>query len=215
MLIGQSINGPLTTADCEVLKRANPDAVVWWMGATSWSSPEIWRAKKNSLEAKLDPWFYLDHERHIPRTFEEAVDLLRPADRLESIKLWSPSLERAQSVFEIRALCRVLGLPEREPRVPLVGIVLIQQSEQLIEAQTKDLSTGGLGARVVSAVPLSGEVILSVESLNGINIGPMNAEVVFHRGERVGFKFTEINSNRKAEIEDFILENKRRESLEA
>jgi hypothetical protein len=68
------------------------------MGSTSWASPETWRAKRNSIHTKFDSWFYLDHERHIPRTFDEAVDLLRPSDQIESVKL-----EKFQNVVDERS----------------------------------------------------------------------------------------------------------------
>jgi hypothetical protein len=159
--------------------------------------------KKNSGE-NPDGVFYLDHERHIARSLEEAIDLIRPSQELGQIRFWSPELGKTQSIFEIHSICQMLGLRARIPRVPLEGIALIKKDGVQITVPTANISVGGLGARADEDFILSGDVVLVIRASGLDEIGPIKAAVIYNSRGKVGFRFFETTSHEKTKIEEFI-----------
>jgi hypothetical protein len=208
ILLGQKVLGPFSTEQAEACAGLAGASGFWRRGMAEWALPSDWPKERERFRQAAKPGaqaYYLEHEPHIPRTLSEVVGLLRPSLPLGPAKLWSPSLNRLVSCYEVAEVRNGLGLPRRgKVRTGLSGTAAIDNGGAIILARAETISLGGLGASLSREAGLSGEVTVSLkcEGLGGLS--PLRATVLYSRLGSVGLKFDRLGAEGLCRIGSYV-----------
>jgi hypothetical protein len=215
---GSKIHGPLTTSEVELELLASPTTTVWWKGIEHWMSGSEWLQMRDSALQNRSKHYFFDHERHIPRSLQETLDLIVPSKKIiQRIKLWSPVDNRSKSVFEVKPICDALGLKMRKfVRTPLSGVAVIKSGTMSFITELESVSAEGMGVKVSSGVELpKGEVTVTFERTEINQLAPVTAKLLYSHGGLAGFKFERINSESSHRIISHVKEREGAAIVEA
>ena len=190
--------GPLNSIEVEQMIVETPDALIWWKGQLHWQTAGEWLACKERVLGEQRQVYYLDHERHIPRTIEEVTDLLIPSKAvLSQVKIWSPVDGFSRSVFESRSICEAMGLRRRENiRTALDGNVTISKGKIILNAEIDTISSVGIGIHLNRNLDpaLAGEFTITFKRTELLDVAPVSAELLYSQKDGVGFKFSRMSA---------------------
>lgn len=204
--VASTTMGPLSTEEVESFLAVSPNTMVWWRGMRYWVTPDEWYSMRDFVIANEAEVYFLDHERHIPRTLEEVVELVKPAGAyLSQIMLWSPKESRSKSVYEDKTICEALGLQHRQNvRAQANGLVVLKKGNVEYICEINTVSSSGLGATLMHNVEVSGEVTVFFKSSEIGDIAPIKAKIIYKHDRELGIKFEVMNAEAASYIISYI-----------
>lgn len=210
------VNGPLNSPELEDHLSQMGDvqkAAIWWRGQAEWMNADTW--KKNlpsilqSFEMSPDKKaYYLDYmgEKLGPLSVKEIALRLKTVKSLDDVRLWSNDDRHWQSVYEVGALCDILGLTKRShSRVPMIGSCVVQKDSLKGIADVTSISIGGLGILFNEKPILSGVISLELRSPSLFNSIKTRAEVAYAKENgNYGLKFLNLSQENQAALLEYI-----------
>lgn len=199
---GANVIGPFTSTELIQHSKSFTGTMVWGPGLTAWISFLEWKEKPNLDLARA---YFLDHERHIPRTLNEIIDLITPSTHLQLVRFWLPVAGRSVSLFEVPEVCNAMGLPLRQQvRSKIEGTLILQKEGVRVSIPTETISANGVGARIGNNITFSGEVLISLRSEQLSGIEPTEATVLYNHNGSIGLRFNQLEPKSKNRIIEFV-----------
>jgi hypothetical protein len=198
--------GPLDDEAAEMLVESDPNALLWWQGQSNWVSPTEWMEMRGEVTARRGGVYFLDHERHIPRSLPETIDLLMPSlGDIKAIKLWSHQANRNLSVYEVPEICMHLGISGRKYiRTALRGSAALKIDGQEIIAQLSSISISGIGLEVSLPVGASKDCTIEICSGPMAGTGPIEVTALYCQNGTTGFSFKALDRKTQDLISAYV-----------
>lgn len=195
--------GPFSSE--EIKRLAKELDAIWGLGISPVSVSD-WKKEKKDIELYLEKAYFLEHEKHIPRSKEELLDLLKPMknEDLPFIRLFCHDEKRSYMVYEKEELALALGILNRKNiRAEVEGLVLIKKGKEKIIAPLSTISREGLGVKL-KGEPFQGEVEIFIRTKLLKELVRLNAEVLYYKKGIMGLKFTTISDADEAKVKKLV-----------
>jgi hypothetical protein len=213
------VQGPFTTQEVEnalALGTYSNESLVWWKGQLNWLSIAQWKKDLalilRSLEDKpkeLATWyFHIESETKGPFTREELLIQLSKQKNPTQCRVWSPGMSTWQGLYEFNDFIKALGMsPRAYPRIPLTGVVEVDDTLNRLSAALDCIGIGGLGLRDAKFLVAGQELNVVIRSPQLVDPIYTPVDVLYVKKDgSAGLKFKQLHSEAQSHIIDLVRE---------
>lgn len=226
---GEKVEGPFTTDDVEERLRAGHftrNSLIWGPGSEAWQNMLAWQQGLAGMNNDTvinhnfapieEQWHYATGgQSHGPMSRDELMVKLKQLSSGE-IMLWTKGMKEWAPLYEFHDLLSECGINKRQyPRADVNGKVVLKSNGTTMIAPLVSISEGGFGVAIdsgyVTGESITAEIQTQIfhEQLN------VKAEVRYVGHGVIGFKFTQINSENKGAIIQYIKHQQTRFPIKA
>ena len=223
---GENIEGPFNTEDLQVRVHAQSlpaNALIWGPGTDEWHTPQDWTNALAGLapesktgEDEPEAWHYaVGGQSHGPMPRAQLVSELKDLNGGE-IMLWAKGMKEWAAIYEFHDLLNEIGINKRQyPRAELMGKAIIKVDGQSMIAPLLSISEGGFGVALEEGFVPGQMITAEIQSPSFPSSLSVSAETRYVGHGVIGFKFTQINSETRGAIIQFIKQNQVRFNIKA
>jgi len=222
----ESISGPFTAQEIQSRRAAgvmSPHQLIWgpgllkWLSVASWSEETVTQIIATSTEAVVEAWHFA-HAGKSRGPFRRAqlMQELKVLDSIAEVMVWTKGMKEWAPIFEFHDLLNELGVNKRQfPRVDLEGKAIVKCDGLTLIAPLLSVSEGGLGISLDSGV-VSGQIVtIEIQSPAFRQSITGRAECRYAANGVMGFKFTNLTSENKGLIVQYVRHRTTRFELKA
>lgn len=226
------IHGPYTTDDVHNRLQAgqiSPSHLIWGNGQEQWVPLKSWNgvseaadtggSSTGSTDSTANAsWHYAaGGQSYGPLTRKNLIQALKNLPFLGEVMIWTKGMKEWAPLFEFHDILSEVGINKRQfPRADLEGKAVLKAGGVTLIGNLLSISEGGLGVELMATNLVPGEA-LTLEMQSPAFRDPITAKVeVRYVGETVlGLKFTQISSEVKGAIIQFIKQSQARFPIKA
>ncbi len=220
------VDGPMSAEDVQSrLQSGNLTAqhLIWGKGLNGWHKLQWWLQElpniaNNSInESTPELWHYaLGGKSFGPYKKAALVDELKVIPSLGEVMIWTKGMKEWAPLFEFHELLTAVGVNKRQfPRADLTGSVTIKTSENTLVATLLSISEGGCGVQLDAGLVPGQPMTLEIQSSSFRDTLHAKAECRYVSEGVCGLKFTNVSSETKGAIIQFVRQGQTRFVLKA
>lgn len=223
----EHVSGPFSTEQVQnKVQSAEVMAtdMIWGRGMPGWQNVRWWSQELPSMNADTyvepapEQWHYaLGGASHGPYNRASLLAELRHVhSQLGEVMLWTKGMKEWAHLFEFHDILTDLGVNKRQfPRAEVQGKCMIKADGLTLIAPMLSISEGGMGVQLESGLVAGQEVTVEIQSPQFRDMIHAKATVRYVANGVAGLKFTNINSENKGAIIQFVRQTTTRFVLKA
>jgi hypothetical protein len=221
-----NVVGPLTTEDVKNRLEASEFAgtdMIWGQGMSQWQNLSWWLKELPGLSeiAPIEPvnetWHYaLAGKSFGPFPRQALVKELKDLGAVKEVMLWTKGMREWAPLYEFHDLLTEIGVNKRQyPRADIPGKAVLKAGGTTLIAPLLTISEGGMGVRLDGGLVSGQTVTIEIQSPAFHEPLHMRGEVRYGSNGVMGLRFTNVTSEGRATIIQYVRKNQTRFVLKA
>jgi hypothetical protein len=209
------VAGPLSPQDVETKKQNPKTSLVWGRGMPEWAPFEKWKIQhqqysqsvstKNAHQEREWRVKYQGQEMS-PMSYASMMNYLKTLTDLGEVRIFTQGYTEWKEVYQIHKVLDDLGVSRRaHPRVPIMGSILLEGSNQSINTKILSISEGGLGLADATNVLIGEKYKMTIKSPNLFSLVHATGEIVYVGDDNyAGVRFVGLPQEAKSAIVEYV-----------